>query len=745
MSKFNLKPLSLAVAFVAGAFGSTAYASTFDETNCGEGASISVNTGVATATASDSICDTRTMDYPATGLSLVSGTITAAGAPEALTMTTAGGELYTTDAGDVMAFTANHALVLLSNVDGARNDQTALTAGQVLAVQAPSNFGDFPAAQTFKLVTHDQTLASASNENSDLTINTVTFDGAGGCTATQDFADVSMVINGTDYAVTGAADSSTTGSPAACSYTYSANGNINLTIGADTHKLKVSSDLRYLVNRMNATPAGSDSADGYTLGVNVDTAASDVTGTFLTSSVINTYQSSSASTQSKEQSTECASRGVLTLSGAGSCTYSESSDCGVTGLEGTAGTFDNEFAIVSGTSAPTCSYSVSGGQLQVDLSVTTPEGPATLSLVGGAADNGEALSLAGQVAGAAFEGSPTDKTYVMNQSMVGVEDASADQATFRSDNIKSYVRNDIDNDGTTNIIFYNSGNNAIIKWDIADGAFVSQTNLGAGPSGFEFSGTGDMNGDGTSDIVWVNPTNKQVRVWKMADGAVAKDQYIGDMTDTYSVAGILDIDGDGDDDILWSEPTNVYVVKWTFKSNPAGNPVLDVWAGLRAFGNTEFTIQGVGDIDGDGDDDAIWRHQSAGFISVWTFENADIASWYGEGAYQNTDFVMTGVGDFDKDGDDDIQFVANANNWVSVWQMQDGHKVGWYGLGAYPNTNYKADTITDLDGDNDVDIVWRDQTATWVSSWHLEDGQYGAGADWVGIQNAPNVNFKIQK
>ena len=115
---------------------------------------------------------------------------------------------------------------------------------------------------------------------------------------------------------------------------------------------------------------------------------------------------------------------------------------------------------------------------------------------------------------------------------------------------------------------------------------------------------GDFWGDGKGELVWRNPNWPRDLIISDKDGGV---QVIGNGYVSFpgTVIGVDDFDGDGKDDLAFN---NAGQVNYVYGEEPI--------AGARFFGQsrraigavpTGFSLAAVGDIDGDGKADTVWR------------------------------------------------------------------------------------------------------------------------------------------
>ena len=116
-----------------------------------------------------------------------------------------------------------------------------------------------------------------------------------------------------------------------------------------------------------------------------------------------------------------------------------------------------------------------------------------------------------------------------------------------------------------------------------------------------------------------------------------------------------------------------------------------------------WTVAGIGDFDGDGKSDLLWR-DAAGQIAIWEMDGANFLR--GDTiSFITADWSVAGTGDFDGDGRSDILW-RNADGRVSIWEM-NGLLVKDAATIYNPGTDWLVAGIADHDGDGRSDILWR--------------------------------------
>ena len=236
---------------------------------------------------------------------------------------------------------------------------------------------------------------------------------------------------------------------------------------------------------------------------------------------------------------------------------------------------------------------------------------------------------------------------------------------------------DFNGDGRDDILWRNSDGQLSNWLATASGGYTPNNANAAAvvPTSWQVVGTGDFNGDGRDDILWRN-SDGTVSNWLANSnglgGFIANDANAARFAPTsWTVVGTGDFNGDGRDDILWRN-SNGQLSNWLGQAN--GGFVLNDAVALTQV-DTAWKVVGTGDFNGDGRDDILWRNDN-GTLSTWNGQaNGGFLNNGGVSAtFVPLAWSVVAVGDYNGDGRDDI-----------LWRNTDGTLTDWL---ANPNGSF---------------------------------------------------------
>jgi hypothetical protein len=97
---------------------------------------------------------------------------------------------------------------------------------------------------------------------------------------------------------------------------------------------------------------------------------------------------------------------------------------------------------------------------------------------------------------------------------------------------------------------------------MANDTWVSSQHAGVHPTGWQPLGAADFNQDGTSDIAWYNPTTNDLDIWLIKNGQWAGSVDVGTHPAGAVAVDVGDFDHNGVSDILWRDTTTGHIDNW---------------------------------------------------------------------------------------------------------------------------------------------------------------------------------------
>jgi hypothetical protein len=296
--------------------------------------------------------------------------------------------------------------------------------------------------------------------------------------------------------------------------------------------------------------------------------------------------------------------------------------------------------------------------------------------------------------------------------------------------LQQMAENDFNGDGRSDILWRND-NGAFSSWlGQVTGGFVNNdaNHFNTVPISWKFVGTGDFNGDGRVDLLWRNTDGSFSNWLSQANGtfAVNDGNAFTVVATSWKVEGVGDFNGDGRSDVLWRND-NGQLSNWLGQAN--GGFVANDAVALVSVA-TNWQVAGTGDFNGDGIDDILWR-SSTGQLSDWLGTSNGGWQVNDSNAFTSapTSWKVVGTGDFNGDGIDDILW-RNDNGELSNWlgQANGNFSVNDANAFASVSTSWKVDAVGDYNGDGRDDILWRNdngQLSNWLGTanggWQVND------------------------
>ncbi|MFO1412555.1 MAG: FG-GAP-like repeat-containing protein [Burkholderiales bacterium] len=287
-----------------------------------------------------------------------------------------------------------------------------------------------------------------------------------------------------------------------------------------------------------------------------------------------------------------------------------------------------------------------------------------------------------------------------------------------------------------------------VFWRKSDGTNATWQFTGPGPTQFLATfppgvptswtamATGDVNGDGVPDVVWFDAATGQVAVWLMtspsAVGSTTFPASVG-AGSGWGLSAVGDVNGDGRADIVWRNAGTGQTLVWLM--NASGTIASTLNLGIVPLA---YALVGVGDFNGDGTRDLLWFRASDGVVVMYLMAANGTFTTAFPGAVGPGTWVPVRIGDFDGDGKADIFWRDSTSGTTAVWYQNGGTVAASDFFTSVPPGTWNIGSVGDFDADTRSDVMWYAPGSGNVVRWLMQgrhvapvtQGMTGIGVGW---------------
>jgi Lectin C-type domain len=276
-------------------------------------------------------------------------------------------------------------------------------------------------------------------------------------------------------------------------------------------------------------------------------------------------------------------------------------------------------------------------------------------------------------------------------------------------------------------------------------------------------GTSTTSADSGKNAVWVIEYNESAANDKKYT-VNAQSKFITPSSDTgWKIEGLFDVNKDGITDIFWRNygtgadkgKNGVWIMKDTDSGIDVGSSFF-----IDSATDTSWEIQGVSDVDGDGNANILWRNYGTGADkgknAIWEVDYSTTTGFTLNTAETkfittaaDTNWKIEGWSDMNGDKTPDIVWRNSATGENGVWKLNKNTTTATtnayfdpttdgYFIDRVRDTDWEIEDVIDFDGDGIGDILWRNygtgadkgRNAIWGMTSGGTVGTVGTGGDY---------------
>ncbi len=318
----------------------------------------------------------------------------------------------------------------------------------------------------------------------------------------------------------------------------------------------------------------------------------------------------------------------------------------------------------------------------------------------------------------------------------GAGDTTSDTGlSFVATAVIANVAKDLEGDGFDDLILQRDDHQRVRGLMGSGGGLVAAALSSGDWSGWTIIGTGDVTGDGTAEILVQRDDRQRLGYYAWDGMNLSYTKFNSGNLSDWNVVGIGDLDGNGQSDIVIQKVSgaNAYRRLGVYKMSggTASYQTLPPRGDL-----SNWNILGCGDMNGDGFADIVMQKDSLnrlGFYACGVNSGSVTTSYQTRSKNNLVGWTAFGIGDFDGNGEDDVLFNKDTNDKIRAYWGDAATSKDW---NTFTFNAWALKGLWDLDGTDEDVIVMQKSDLTKIAVFRRDGSSLTYEevntSDWAG-------------